>query len=272
MDEIVGSLRDLGLKEGDTVLVHSSLTRIGWVPGGVQAVIEALLEVVGADGNLMMPTHTGQLTEPARWRKPPVPESWWPVIRSSGAAYDPRLTPTRDMGAIAEAFRSWPGALRSAHPHVSFAAHGPDAEFLTEDHQIGSGLGERSPLARLYDLNGLVLLLGVGHSNNTSLHLAEYRADFPDKMTHEEGAPMLTGGVRIWHTFEEQVWHDDDFQALGGDFALHGGEKIAMVGGAETRLMVQRELVDYAVGWMEANRSPLPTPPEIPGMPNEPDS
>ncbi len=117
---------------------------------------------IAADGTLVVPAHTSGNCDPATWGNPPVPEDWWPVIRAELPAFEPRVTPTDHMGAIAELARTWPGALRSAHPQVSFAAVGPQAEAITSGHALDSGFGERSPLARVHDLDGDVLLLGEG--------------------------------------------------------------------------------------------------------------
>ncbi len=251
---IADGLALLGVRSGATLLVHSSLGALGWVAGGAHAVVLALLDALGPDGTLVMPTHTGHLSDPARWRAPPVPEAWWPVIRAETPAFDPVLTPTRDMGAIVEAFRHVPGVLRSAHPLTSFAAVGPAARHIVDDHRLGSGLGEHSPLARLYELDALVLLLGVGHANNTSLHLAEYRAAFAGKVTHTEGAPILTAAGRQWVEFDELKWHDDDFATIGEAFASTGAEVATPIGSATARLMPQRAVVDFGVAWMETHR------------------
>ncbi len=259
--------RAIGLTEGATVIVHTSMSRLGWVAGGPQAVIDALLDTIGSRGTLVMPTHSGQLTDPAGWRAPPVPESWWETIREEMPAYDPARTPTRNMGAVAESFRTHPGVRRSAHPHVSFAALGPARDRIVGEHPLGSMFGERSPLARLHDLGAHVLLAGVGHGNNTAIHLGEYRADFPGKRTGMEGAPMCVDDERRWVRFEEVLPDDGDFAALGEDFARETGqERRGGLGWGEGRLMRVRAIVDYAEGWLAKHRSgqPDPEPPTTP--------
>lgn len=246
----------LGVRSGMVLLVHSSLSALGWVCGGAVAVIIALQEVLGATGTLVMPTHSTDLTEPSQWQNPPVPESWWPVIREKMPAYHPDLTPTRSMGVIAETFRKQKGVLRSAHPHHSFCAYGHQASYITDNHSLEFGLGEGSPLARIYDLDGFVLLLGVGHDSNTSMHLAEYRATFPTRRIVQEGAPISTAGSRRWTTFENMDLDSSDFEQIGEDFLCDVGPEVhrGKVGLANCQLMPQRAVVDFAVDWLEENR------------------
>lgn len=249
---IAADLGRLGVRPGGVLLVHSSLSALGWVCGRAQAAVEGLLDALAPDGTLVVPTHTNGNSDPASWSNPPVPEDWWPAIRDEMPAYDPRVTPAPEMGAIAETVRTWPGARRSAHPHFSFAAIGPQAAAVTDGHELDSGFGERSPLARVHDLDGDVLLLGVGHGSNSSLHLAEHRV--PDPPRERSAAAVATPAGRRWVSWEDVVADEQDFEALGAAFDATGRTRTGRVGEGEARLMRQRELVEFAVGWLGANR------------------
>ncbi|GAB4216802.1 MAG: AAC(3) family N-acetyltransferase [Roseiflexaceae bacterium] len=255
VESLAADLHMLGVRPGMTLLVHTALSALGWVCGGPVAVLLALEQALGPAGTLVMPTFSTGLSEPSKWGNPPVPPSWWDTIRQTMPAYDPVLTPTRKMGAVAECFRSQPGTLRSPHPQLSFAARGPQAERIVGQHALDEPLGDNSPLARIYELDGWVLLLGVGHGNNTSLHLAECRASYPGKHSVQQGAPMLVNGQRAWVGFAMTGPHDADFPDIGADFATATGqERIGPAGAGLARLMPQRALVDYGVGWLPAHR------------------
>lgn len=247
-------LRRLGLRPGSTVLVHTSLSALGWVAGGAVAILAALFRVLENSGTTVMPTHCADLSDPVHWENPPVPEAWWPILREHLPAFDPLRTPTRGMGRVPELFRSYPGVVRSGHPQLSFAALGPRAAEITASHSLEHGLGEGSPLARLYEIGAQVLLLGTGYASNTSLHLAEYRAEYPTKRVRIDGAPVLVDGERKWLEIQDLDLESGDFAEIGQEFVATGAVREGTVGLARAQLMSQPRLVDFGVTWMEARR------------------
>jgi aminoglycoside 3-N-acetyltransferase len=84
------------------LMAHSFLSALGWVCGGPVAVVTTLQKVLGAQGTLVMPAHSGDLSDPSSWENPPVPTSWWEEIRETMPAFDPDLAPTRGVGAVAD--------------------------------------------------------------------------------------------------------------------------------------------------------------------------
>src|SRR5258707_5913637 len=238
-------LRALGVTPGAVLLVHASLKRLGWVVGGAHAVVLALTDALGRDGTLVMPTFSGQLTDPAGWPEPAVPAAWIETLRDHLPTFDPARTPTRGMGAIAEAFRTWPEVRRSTHPVTSLAAYGRHAAALMAHHSLPWSLGDQTPMGRLYELDAQILLLGVGHDRNSSLHLAESRAVHGRRKIRR----MLVeeNGVRAWRDFSEV---DDDrgrlFPIVGAAFEATGQARLGNVGAAESRLLPQRALVGFA--------------------------
>lgn len=260
VDTLKTAFRSAGLAEGQTVLMHSAMSKIGgWVAGGAQAVILALLDVLTPDGTLVMPAHSTDNSDPANWENPPVPREWWDTVRAEFPAYDPATTITRQMGIIVETFRRWPGVTRSPHPMWSFAAWGRHADMFTASHPLEAGLGEGTPLSALYDLDGYIFLMGVGHGNNTSLHLSEYRAQLPfQKWERQSTAIYDENGQRQRVYFKMMALDDEDFPDIGAAYSKQypSAVRVGQVGNAQTLFMRQRPLIDFGVTWMQTNRQP----------------
>ncbi|WP_345963693.1 AAC(3) family N-acetyltransferase [Streptomyces sp. BRB040] len=244
---LAAGLRELGVRTGDTLLAHTSLSSLGWVCGGPVAVVRALLDVLGPDGTLVVPTQTGDLSDPALWTSPPVPEAWWESIRAAAPPYDPLITPSRGVGVVPETVRTWPGARRSAHPQTSFAALGARAAEVVAGHATDCRLGERSPLAVLERLDARVLLLGAGYDACTAFHLAEYR--IPGPMV-EVGRPGPVG----WERVREVSITSERFDELGHDFERDHPVVRGRVGAADVRLFPLPDAVAYAERWLPLHR------------------
>lgn len=255
VETIQRDLAALGVSKGMVLLVHSSLSSFGWVCGGAVAVVLAIEEALGDEGTLVMPTYSSDLSEPSYWKNPPVPEAWWPVIRQSMPAYDPKLTPTREVGVIPECFRNQEGTRRSSHPSNSFAARGRHADAIVLNHSLDFPMGDRSPLARIYDLGGSILLLGATFQCASSLHLAECRAKYPGKKPMRQAAPLILHGRREWIEYDDFDFDESDFSNIGASFSEKTGlVRSGQVANATARLLPQRAFVDYATEWMEKNR------------------
>ncbi|MBR1504707.1 MAG: AAC(3) family N-acetyltransferase [Prevotella sp.] len=252
--DLLAAFRELGMQPGMTVMVHTSLSSMGYVCGGAPTVIEALLEAVGSEGTIMMPTQSWKNLDPEVGVHPEVSEDEWQVIRDNWPAYDKRTTPTQTMGTVAELFRQWPGSLRSDHPARSVSANGRHAAYLTEHHDLSNIFGDGSPIGRLYELDGYVLLIGVGYDKNTSLHLADARANYPSKHLSTEHSAVMENGQRVWKAYDTLYVDGVDFIQIGEAFEQDHTISKVQLGHATLRLMRQRELVDFAVKWIEKYR------------------
>ncbi|OJU42238.1 MAG: AAC(3) family N-acetyltransferase [Microbacterium sp. 69-10] len=254
-DDIIEGIRRLGIADGDDVLVHCSLSAFGLVAGGEQTVLAALQSAVGTAGTLFMPAQSWQLCDPDFLDDPALPAATRVAVRAALPAFDPVLTPTRTMGRVAELFRCQPGALRSRHPHRSFAGRGPAAAQVLADHAVEDPFGESSPLARLYDLGAKILLLGVGYDSCTALHLAEGRARTDVPLVRNGVAEIGGDGIRRWRTWDEPVVDDSLFPRIGAEFETLAAVPVTRIGSAECRAVPLAPLVDHAVDLLRKAQS-----------------
>ena len=243
-ESLANDLATIGLETGMTVMVHSSLGKVGWTVGGPVTVIRALLEVIGTDGTLVMPAETPQISDPVDWNDDRVHADWHETIRAHLPVFDPLTTPTT-MGAIAEAFRTYPGTLRSNHPMVSVCASGPLSNDITKDHALEFCEGRGTPFEKLYEFDAKTLLLGVGFNRCTSLHYAESLVAERRTTTHRY--PVNLDGERVW--VESADMANDGgvhFPIAGRQFAETGALRTGMIGEADSMLFSTRRLVDFA--------------------------
>lgn len=253
---LVADLTDLGLVAGDTVMLHASVRAVGRVVGGPDMVIQALLDALGPEGTLMMYIKSEEpLNDLEDW-----PEDWREAYLAECPPFDPERTRGfRGWSILTEYLRTWPGALRSNHPEAGVAAVGRRAEWLTADHPLQFGYGAGSPLAKLCELRGKVLLLGPLFDSLTILHHAEHIADVPEKQIERYRWPMLRQGRREWIEIEQ---FDTTGEAIPGagpeyfdsiprEYMATKGCARGRVGAADSYLFDARDLVDFAVAWIE---------------------
>jgi aminoglycoside 3-N-acetyltransferase len=235
----------LGVRRGSVLLVHCSLRSIGRVEGGAAALCEALLDVLGPEGTLVVPAQTRSKSTTSRESRTAVAgltarerERYFRHVRG----FDARHSRTEDMGALAEFVRRDPRARRSAHPTTSFAAIGADAAVLTASHPLDQVLGEQSPLGWMYHAGASVLLIGVEYEVCTAFHLGEHLSVSADRSYW-----FKVGGR--WRYVAGAREHDDtDFTELGLDFERVHRRDIAFgrVGEADCRLFPVGKAADFA--------------------------
>lgn len=251
-DDIAAAARDAGITPGDTLLVHASLSAIGRVVGGAEAVVLGLLDAVGPDGTLAAPAQTWLNLDPSTGVHG-APESDWPRIREALPGFDRATTPSVGMGRVAEAIRTWPGACRSDHPVRSWAAIGPGAATLTAVHDLEDVHGDRSPLGAAMRTDARVVLLGTPYAKCTGLHLAETHADLelPTEIV-TTWRRMPTGRETL--LYENPVFSDRDFDAIGAAFERETRIPVVTLGRGCVRAPRLRALVSFATRMMETTR------------------
>lgn len=256
-NQLVHDLSSLGVAEGQTVMMHSSVKAMGWIVGGPDVVLDALLHVLTPSGTLMVM---------ASWEDNPYDYARWPKERQEAywnecPVYDPHRSRAdrREMGILTEYLRTWPGAHRSRHP-FSYVAVGQRAQWVTENQPWQYRDGPGSPLAKLCEADGWVVLLGSPIGDVTLLHHAEHLADVPNKHIDRYRMPVLVDGERVWMDFEEYDtcdgivdWPDNYFETIINEYLAAGLGKTGKVGAADAYLFEAKPLVAFAVDWMETH-------------------
>jgi aminoglycoside 3-N-acetyltransferase len=238
-EEIVQDLVEIGVEKGDVILVHSSLRSVGYVPGGAETMIDALLESVGEDGTIVVPTITGQIYD-----SPEYPPSF---------SKDKRCW----TGMVPETFRKRSDAYRSRHPTHSVAAIGKNARKITEGHEDAeTPCGNGTPYLKVSEFNGKILFIGATLKANTTFHSAEELARLYYHIQPEPSVCKIDmDGEEIERKcFLHAYGTPRAFDEKEREFMEHGIARIGHVGRARSIIMDARRMIEFTLDRIEEDR------------------
>lgn len=248
-DDLAAQLSALGVGHGDGVFVHTALGQIGHVIGGPRSVIEALIDAVGDRGLIGMPGFSRDAYDPAHFVDVDLSEEEHLHVRSQVPGFDPERSDVRQNGAVPEAFRRWPGVVRSNHPTSSVLLLGHDAAELAADHDpYDWATGPETPWGRLRDRPAMkILLIGVGWDRCSALHAAESVATHRRTILRD----IRHGADGAWIKAPDV---EDDlgrlFLPAGKAWEETGAVTTGRIGNADCKLTGYGPLVTFAADWI----------------------
>lgn len=260
---LLADLRELGIRPGDLVMVHASLRKLGLArtdfgEGGAALLLDALDDAVGPGGTLLMILGSDYEIDWVNQR--PVEER--AKLLAGSIPLDPASAPAmKEVGWLAEAFRTRTGTRLSSNPSGRFAARGAGAEALLEGQPWDDYYGPGSPLQKLCDQGGRILRLGADPDTVTALHYAEYLASVPDKRRTRWDYLIATGdGPRhVWIDCLDdsggiRKWSGEDYFAIILKSYLElGRHRAGPVGHGSGELIEAADILAFGIDWMERN-------------------
>ncbi|MCX8183982.1 MAG: AAC(3) family N-acetyltransferase [Crenarchaeota archaeon] len=238
-EEIVKDLVKIGVEKGDILLVHSSLSSIGYVAGGAETLIDALLESVGEEGTIVVPTITGQIFD-----SPENPPSY--------SKDKPCWT-----GAVPETLRKRGEACRSRHPTHSVAAIGKMARRIVEGHEEAkTPCGKNTPYLKIAELGGKILFIGVSLESNTSFHTVEELAKLYYHLQPEPTCCKIEAdeGFIEKRFFLHAYGTPRAFSEKEEELAKQGIARTGYIGRARSILIDAEKLIKFTLGKVEEDR------------------
>lgn len=246
----------IGISAGDTVMVHAAMSKVGPLLNGPDALTHALLDVLGPEGTMMVYTDWDSVHDDLMNGEGCVLPEW----RHHVPGFDVMVSrATRMNGIIAEFVRTTPGARRSANPGASVAALGKLADWITADHPKDYGYGPGSPLAKLVEVEGRVLMVGAPWDTMTLVHHSDHLADFADKNIVRHEVPFAGATGTEWHFMEEfntsepilDGMPENYIEQIVEAFVAEGNGREASIGQAPSLLIEAKPMCAFAVSWLE---------------------
>ncbi|WP_340615245.1 aminoglycoside 3-N-acetyltransferase [Xenorhabdus thailandensis] len=258
---LVQQLQKIGIKQGDVVMVHVAMRSVGNCLNGADDLIQAILTVLGVEGVLLCYMNWEQNYEDSLDVNGDIPSE----LKSEIMPYDRSCSrASKDHGVFAECVRTTKGAIRSQNPGASVVAIGNNAEYFVENHSLDYGYGNDSPFAKLVERQGKILMIGAPYETMSLLHHAEHLVNIPNKRIRKMEIPLLQNDQVEWVVLEEfdtvdpvcERFHQGYFKDIVEHFCHEYSDVVieGTIGSANTLLVPAREILDYAVHWMENYR------------------
>lgn len=250
--ELMQAFQQIGITSGQTVMLHASVNAVGPVMGGPNVILQALFDALTPTGTVMMyagwediPDFVAQLSADSQQ-----------IYHAEHPPFDPTIArAVRQNSILAEFLRTWPHAKRSQNPEASMVAVGAQAERLTEDHPLQYGYGLGSPLAKLVEWGGKILMLGAPLDTITLLHYAENRARMTHKNVVHYSCPILSNGQTVWVDIEDfntgECHAEYSFEGIAHAYLAEQQVSQGTVGQAYSYLFDAANLVNFAIQWLE---------------------
>lgn len=244
--EMLQQLEALGIQKGMVLLVQADSTRLGYLIGGEQALMEALMEAVGYEGTLIMATFTPELLDPSLC-EPRIHREYWEEVRRNALPFDRKTTLPKHADPLVLQFLRNEGIARSYHPLYSFAAWGKYAKLFCDRHPLHFGLGQDSPLGKVVEFNGYTLMLGCDYEGCCIFQLARYQGSQPS--IRLLSAPIENNKQVLWKDMLDVTYSTKDFSAVGDVMEERCVVKSSYIGNGRCRLFSAREALHLATAY-----------------------
>lgn len=248
-EKLISGLQMVGITGSQILEVHTKMSAFNYVVGGAKTIVDGLLELCQNGGTILMPTQVADNSEPSDWQYPPISPELWKTVRQEIPAFDPESSDTHYMGSVVLNFQHREGVVSSKHPSFSYAAWGRYAKLLVNGQSLHFPLSEESPAARLYELKGYILLMGVDLSSCTALHLAEYRSDC--RPIQIQGAMVDTKEGSKWKEYLDLQLDSDDFVKVEQILRKKELLRETMICGCKVMLFSATAAIDEATRYLE---------------------
>lgn len=253
-EDIKYQLQKMGIKKGMSILVHADLSKIGYLSNGPQTIIDALMDAVGYDGTIVMETFTLHMVDPCCRKDMHIDCESWEYIRDSMKPFDRKLS-AGSYDALVEQFLRNEGVARSYHPLYSFAAWGKYAKVICDRHPLHFSLSDESPLGKLFELNGFVLLLGCDYEDCVMFHLARYNANqLPIKIAC---CPVNINGKADWKDLLDLDLNNEGYDTVGKIMEEREIVKMCAMGDGLCKFFSGRQAVTLATAYYNLNKKEL---------------